>query len=62
MVTNAVKDVLHFGACFFLHPPLTLSGTGQGIFCPNKNKGLCWISFFQLIFFQKIPNSFGGEN
>ena len=41
---------------------LTLSGTGQGIFCLNKNKGLCWIRFFQLNFFQKFPNSFGGEN
>ena len=41
---------------------LTLSSTGQGIFCPNKNKGLCLIKFFQLNFFQKFPNSFGGEN
>ena len=29
---------------FALNP--ALPGTGQGIFCPNKNKGLFWIRFF----------------
>ena len=41
---------------------LALSGMRQGIFCPNKNKDLCLLKFFQLNVFQEFPNSFEGEN